>query len=241
MSAQEYTQGRHVRTVLVAAERFAVRQNGPMGIPASGPVNVNDLDEEAFQSLYGRWDPLEPAQVAELFAASSVRWWIAGGRAARIGASARLHEDTDVVVRLDDLGELRQHLRAWHLWETHGGTFRPLLPGDMLTEGREQLWARRDAQHPWQLDLLLDRSQDEWVFKRDARVRVPWAGALHTWNGVPYLRPELALLHKAHLDRPKDRADLAAARLDPDARSWLAATLDQLGHNSWAQRVRAHA
>ncbi len=92
---------------------------------------------------------------------------------------------------------------------------------------------------PVAADLLLDRSTDEWDFKRDARIRVPWANALHTVGGVPFLRPELALLHKAHLDRPKDRADLAAACLDPAAATWLAATLDQLGHDSWAQLVRA--
>ena len=65
-----------------------------------------------------------------------------------------------------------------------------------------------------------------------------WDRALHTADGVPYLRPELALLHKAHLDRPKDRADLAVARLDSDARAWLVATLSQLGHLSWADLAR---
>lgn len=199
---------------------------------------VNDLDEEAFQSLYGRWEPLEPGQVADLFSGSSLRWWIAGGRAARVGAVARHHEDTDVAVRIDDLDELRERLSDWDLWETHGGTLRPLLPGGILTEGREQLWARRDAQHPWQLDLLLDRSTDEWVFKHDSGVRVPWPRAVHLVNGIPYLRPELALLHKARVDRPKDRDDLTAARLDPDARTWLADTLEQLGHHPWAHLVR---
>jgi len=199
---------------------------------------VNDLDEESFQALYGRWDPLEPAQVAELFRASSVRWWIAGGRAARIGAPARHHEDTDVAVRLDDVDELRKDLAGWHLWEANSGTLRPLLSGDTLTAGCEQLWARRSAQQPWQLDLLLNRGTDEWVFKRDARIRVPWERALHTVDGIPYLRPEIVLLHKAHLDRPKDRADLAAARLDPGARAWLADALTQTGNHSWATLVR---
>ncbi len=200
---------------------------------------INDLDEEAFQALYGRWDPLPPAGVAELFPAASVRWWIAGGRAARAGAAARQHEDTDVAVRIDDLGILRTLLSGWHLWEANNGTLRPLLTGDGLTPGCEQLWARRDAQHPWQLDLLLDRSADEWTFKRAPRIRVPWPRALHTVDGVPHLRPELALLHKAHLDRPKDRADLAAARLDPAARAWLAQTLERLGHHSWASAARS--
>lgn len=213
-----------------------MRQTGQMGSAFANAIN--DLDEEAFQSLYGRWESFEPAQVAGLLSASSVWWWIAGGRAARAGAPARHHDDTDVAVTFDDLDDLRKHLADWDLWEAHCGTLRPLLPGDILTQGREQLWARRDAQHPWQLDLLLDRSADEWVFKRDIRIRVPWHRALHTVNGIRYLRPELALLHKAHLDRPKDRADLAAARLDPDAWAWLADTLEQLGHDAWAHLTR---
>ena len=202
---------------------------------------INNLDEEGFQALYGRWDALEPAQVAELFRASSVRWWIAGGRAARMGAPPRHHEDTDVAVRLDDLDELRKDLADWHLWEANSGTLRPLLSGDALTDGCEQLWARRNARHAWQLDLQLDRSTGEWVFKRDARIRVPWERALHTVNGIPYLRPEIALLHKAHLDRPKDREDLAAARLDPGARAWLADALKQVGNHTLANLVRARA
>src|SRR5215467_2216615 len=198
---------------------------------------INNLDEETFQLLYGRWDPLEPQQVAELLSPFPIRWWIAGGRAARVGAPARVHEDTDVMVRMDDLGELRKALTDWHLWEANSGTLRPLLPGITLTQECEQLWVRRDARQPWQLDLLLDHSADEWVFKRDARVRVPWQRAVVTVEGIPYLRPEIALLHKAHLDRPKDRADLAAAQLDHDARVWLTQTLDMLGHHSWAQLV----
>jgi hypothetical protein len=67
---------------------------------------------------------------------------------------------------------------------------------------------------------------------------VPWQRALHLVNGIPYLRTEIALLHKAHLDRPKDRADLAAAQLDPAARAWLASTLQQLGYHSRAQQTR---
>jgi hypothetical protein len=199
---------------------------------------VHDLDEEAFQLLYGRWDPLEPEQVADLLSSASVRWWIVGGRAARAGAPPRHHDDTDVAVRAGDLGELRKALSAWHLWEANSGTLRPLLPGTALTEGCDGLWARRNAQQPWQLDLLLDRSGDEWVFKHDPRAHLPWPRALHTVNGIPYLRPELALLHKAHLDRPKDRVDLAAAQLDPDSRAWLADMLEKLGHHSWAQLAR---
>jgi len=202
---------------------------------------VNDLDEERFQLLYGRWDPLEPVAVAALLTGSGIRWHIAGGRAARLGAAPRRHEDTDVVVRMADLDVLRRALAGWHLWEANDGALRPLLPEVALAEGCGQLWARRDARQPWQLDLLLDRASDdaEWVFKRDASVRRPWADALCMVAGIAHLRPEIALLHKAWLDRPKDRADLAAARLDPAGRAWLAETLERLGHGDWARLVRA--
>ena len=199
---------------------------------------VHALDEDSFQALYGRWEPLEPGQVADLLAASPARWWIAGGRAARAGAPARHHDDTDVAVRLDDLDALRATLADWHLWEASSGWLRPLLPGIPPSEGFEQLWARRNAAAPWQLDIVIDRSEDGWVFKKDARVRVPWPRALHDVDGVPHLRPEIALLHKAHLDRPKDRADLAAACLDAEARAWLIGALEMLGHRSWAELAR---
>ncbi len=172
---------------------------------------ANDLNEEAFQALYGRWDSLQPGQVAELFAGSAVRWWVVGGRAARIGAPPRPHEDTDVAVSRSDLDELRKALSSWHLWEANDGTLRPVLPGQPLTAGCEQLWKRQDAGHPWRLDLQLDPSDQEWVFKRDTSIRVPWPGAVQTIEGVRYLRPGIALLYKARLDRPKDRADLATA------------------------------
>lgn len=203
-------------------------------------VTVNDLDEESFQALYGRWSPLRPAAVAALLAGSGVRWWIAGGRAARVGSPARHHDDTDVAVAAADLPALREHLAGWHLWEAHEGALRPLLPGDGLRPDREQLWLRRDAQHPWQVDFLLHAGQEEWIFKRDGRVRLPWDRALHVVDGISFLRPEVALLHKAHLDRPKDRADLADAMLPPQARAWLADTLERLGHAEWAGLARGN-
>jgi hypothetical protein len=212
-------------------------------MPPDFRETVNNLDEDQFQLLYGRWDPLEPAAVDSLLAGRGIRWHIAGGRAARLGAAPRRHEDTDVVVRMADLEGLRDALTSWHLWEANDGALRPLLPGMAPSAGCEQLWARRDASQPWQLDLPLDRASDdtEWVFKRDASVRLPWAEALRTVAGIAYLRPEIALLHKARLDRPKDRADLAAARLDPADRAWLAQMLDRLGHSDWARRVREDA
>ena len=202
-------------------------------------MNINDLDEAALRLLYGAWDPLLPEQVRELFAGVPVRWYIAGGRAARMGAPAREHSDTDAVVRAADVDAVRTALAGWHLWEANSGALRPLLPGAALTVGCEQLWLRRDATQPWRLDLPFDlhSTDDEWVFKRDPRVRLPWSKAVHTVAGITYLRPEVALLHKAHHRRPKDQADLAAARLDEPGRAWLVRTLEQLAHHDWARQA----
>jgi hypothetical protein len=204
---------------------------------------VNELDEASFQALYGRWDPLVPEQLADLLAGCGVRWFVAGGRAARVGAPPRDHADIDISVRAGDVGPIREVMRDWHLWEVNYGALKPLLPGVPLTPDCEELWGRREACQPWRFEFLLDlySTDEEWVYKRDPRVRLPWQRAVHTVGGVGYLRPELALLFKAKNDRPKDRADLLAARLDPSGRAWLADTLDQLDHHEWARLTRSAA
>src|SRR6184192_374224 len=53
---------------------------------------VNELPEDAFQRLYGRWEPLTPPEVASVFEGAPFRWWIAGGWAAEAsGAPRRPH------------------------------------------------------------------------------------------------------------------------------------------------------
>jgi hypothetical protein len=200
---------------------------------------MSGWDEATFQRWYGRWAPLSVSDAGSMLRGCGVRWWIVGGRAARVGAPPRDHEDTDIAVRLVDLPALRAQLHDWHLWQNNSGWLHPLPPGEDLHPGCEQLWLRRDADHPWVADVQLDRGVEEWVFKKDARIRLPWDRALHEVGEVWYLRPEIALLHKAHLDRPQDRADLTAAALTDDARTWLASTLDLLGHHHWATIVRS--
>jgi hypothetical protein len=201
---------------------------------------VNQLDEASFHALYGPWDPMPPELLTGLLADCGARWLVAGGRAARAGAPPRHHGDTDVGVRAADFEAIRAVLGGWHLWEVDDGALKPLLPGVDLSPECTELWARREAGQPWRFELLLDRQSTdaEWVYKRDARVRLPWDQAVHAVGGVEYLRPELALLFKAKHDRPKDQADLLAAHLDPAARRWLADTLDLLGHREWARLTR---
>lgn len=194
-----------------------------------------DSEERAFQELYGRWEPLDPQQMAAVMGGAGLDWWVVGGWAARVGGEQRAHDDIDVAIVRSDLPRLAAHLADWHLWEVGDGSLRPLRSD--VPDGVEQLWARRDADHPWQFDVLLHPDATEWIFKKDSRIRLPWDRALWEIDGIRYLRPEIALLHKAHLDRPKDREDLASASLDPSAREWLAHALVTYGHSDWLEHA----
>ena len=182
--------------------------------------------------------------VRERMGPAAFPWWVGGGWAAEAaGATPRAHEDTDLVILERDVPALRSHLADHHLWEAYDGSLRPLRPGEPLREGRTQLWVRRNGTSPWVLDILFSPSEgDEWLFKRDHRVRLPvdrlgWVAP----DGVSYLRPEVVLLFKAKHRRAKDGADLDSLlpRLDDVARRWLleALAVAHPGH-PWAARLR---
>jgi hypothetical protein len=76
-----------------------------------------------------------------------------------------------------DLDSIRRVMGGWHLWEVADGALRPLLAGVAPSPACEQLWGRLEARQPWRFEFLLDRlsTDEEWVYKRDARVRLPSA------------------------------------------------------------------
>jgi hypothetical protein len=98
----------------------------------------------------------------------------------------------------------------------------------------------------WRLDVFCEPTDGRtWVFRRDARIREPYARMVATTaDGVPHLRPEGVLLFKARHARDKDEADLALAlpRLDGPTRDWLVAALDVVHpDHPWIARVRARS
>jgi hypothetical protein len=137
---------------------------------------------------------------------------------------------------------VREWFADYHLWEAHAGTLRPLRPGEPMTEGREQLWVRRDAYSPWLLDLVFSPGGGEtWVYKRDRDLERPMSEAVRNRpDGVPLQAPEITLLFKAKHRRSKDEADLDAVlpHLDDAARGWLRDALQrtQPGH-PWLDQV----
>ncbi|MGH8795053.1 MAG: nucleotidyltransferase domain-containing protein [Stackebrandtia sp.] len=207
------------------------------------PIVANDLSEDEFLAWYGPTESMSLAEIADLFNAAGVRWWVAGGLAAEVfGEVGREHKDVDVALAAADLPKLREHLPPdLRLWEAHSGSLTPLFPGNEVYAECGQLWVRREATSPWLFEILLSAVDgDDWVFKRDHSIRMPLDEAIFRRDGVPYLAPQAVLLHKARLARDVDERDWEAClpRLDPAARAWLAAALEKhLPDHPWRARL----
>jgi len=208
-------------------------------------MGLQDVEELAFQRLYGPWEPVDPLGAAQLMRGYDGFWWVGGGHAIEAFTGVRRHhDDIDVVVFRRDLPALREHFEGrFHLWSAGAGQLRPVT--DRFPEPHEhsrQLWLREHAMAPWRMDCLLNPDADgRWRSPRDeshvaALDEVTW---VHE-DGVRYLNPELVLLFKAKLDRPKDHADLDAAWpvMSGAQRGWLREALRRLyPDHSWAARL----
>lgn len=195
-------------------------------------------DEEFFR-WYGPWAPLDPEGLAEFMAGFGRPWWIVGGWSIEAFTGlAREHEDVDLSILACDLAAFREHVGdRWNLWSNHGGTLRPFNDRHPeVLDVSSQVWIRRSASDPWIIDLPITPDRDgQWTSKRDPEHVAPLEDV--TWvhpGGVRYLRPEITLLYKAALHRPKDDRDLTVAwrLLGPAEQQWLREAVDRLypGH-----------
>jgi hypothetical protein len=115
-----------------------------------------------------------------------------------------------------------------------------------------QIWARRGpgtpssadafAADPTMLDFLLEQERDDrWAYRRRPEVTLALDGfGAVSPTGVPFVRPQVALLYKAKSTRYKDERDFDAVlpHLGDSERAWLGAALDEVhaGH-PWRARL----
>lgn len=191
------------------------------------------------------WQPWEPSEVAERLRGVSARWYVLAGWALDLylGRQTRPHDDIEIGVRSDDFPSLVAALDGCELVVVGDGKAWPLTE-DTLRAHR-QTWVRESG-GPWRLDVIRELwDDDDWLYRRDDRIRRPAASALaETNDAIPFLQPEIVLLFKAKAPRPKDDADLAAVlpHLAHDGRSWLidALRLTRPGH-PWIELLAASA
>jgi len=186
---------------------------------------------------FGPWQPWQPEEAASFFSMLTVPWWIAGGWALDLflRVQTREHEDIDVQILRHHQQEVRTLFRAWDMQGAHPGELSPAWPfhewevGSLLSPSVHDVWCRPSKTEPWALQLMVvDTFDDQWIFRRDTRIRRPLATVGHrTHDGIPYLAPEIQLLYKAKALRPKDEADFARTLpvLTKESRQWLAQSL----------------
>ncbi|MGA0604218.1 nucleotidyltransferase domain-containing protein [Caulobacter sp. KR2-114] len=197
-----------------------------------------------------RWEgpPIEawsmawtPDEAAGALAGLAAPWAVAGGWALDLwlGRQTRPHGDLEITVPEGGFAEVRARLEGGlglALFAIDEGQVIALPPGDAPPPGTHQTWVMDPATRGWRLDVFREPGDDEtWVYRRTGQFSAPraWASG-RTATGIPYVAPQIVLLFKAKALRDKDQADftLAAPRLAPDARAWLAQALRELhpGH-----------
>lgn len=193
---------------------------------------------------WGTWDHIPLPAVVEVLRDFPRPWWVAGGYAidAFAGNNRREHDDIDVGLFAADQTIIRRHLREWDLHAADPpGTLRPWGLDEELPPHVHDIWVRRHAADLWRFQLMLNPGgPDEFVCRRDERIRMPLRNAVWTKDGVPYLAPELQLFFKAKSSRPKDEQDFedCLPLFSPARRSVLAEWLRlSLPAHTWLAKL----
>jgi RimJ/RimL family protein N-acetyltransferase len=208
---------------------------------------MSTMSDEAFDRLYGPWEPLTIDEVAELLRGFDAPWWIVGGHAIDAFTEvAREHHDIDIAVLARDLPALRSRLAPrFQTWSAGSGLLRPLdTEHPEMHPEAGQVWVREHALAPWKADfIVLDDRDGAWVWKHDPSVT--WSLADSTWmrdDGIRFAKPEIVLAFKARRLEERNDIDFTTTwpKLDGPARTWLSDTVERLypGH-PWLDRIAA--
>ena len=192
-----------------------------------------------------KWEPLAPEAVAEVLATTDARWWLSGGAALDrwFGSAIRERSNTDVSSTSADLerllADLPAPLSAWVLSDEE------MVRWSDLPEGADPqpVLIHNDARGAWVLQVNAEDGTDRaWLYRRDARLQLPWDAAVLDIDGIPTGAPEVQLVWKALRPRPEDDVDKDAVlpRLSEEARGWWErAILSIHPHSTWAIHVRS--
>lgn len=180
------------------------------------------------------WMPLTVAEVNDIFSVIPIRWCIAGGWALdlHLRKQTREHSDVDVIITREEQLTAYRHLnREWMLYRAEDGKLS-LWEGEYLSSTND-VWITKSEKSPWVFQLMIINAEDGvWTYKRDKSIRRPVPEIiLQTDEGIPYLRPEVQLLHKAGGSnvREKDYKDFQTMlpSLLPQEKAWLKSSLNQ--------------
>ena len=203
-------------------------------------ADVGSRSVGSFDPDVSKWDAWRPEQVASLLEGVQAPWYVAAGWAIDLflGGEHREHEDLEIAVpnaRFDEIVAALPGLEIFVITGPHEAT--PLDEARDRLEETHQSWVREPTTGLWRFDVFREPSDgDTWLCRRDESIRLPYDDVIEwTDDGIPYVRPEIALLFKArHAHRDRDQGDFEAVvpRLEPERRRWLAEALERVhpGH-----------
>jgi hypothetical protein len=174
-----------------------------------------------------------------------VPWAVAAGWAIDLflGDRVREHDDLEIAVPNERFAEVEQALADLAFYVVVAeGEIAPLDEVRDQLPDTHQTWGLDAGGPAWRIDVFREPSRDgRWVCRRDDRITLAYDDLVeHTRDGIPYVRPEVALLFKAKAVRAKDEADLEVClpRLAPARRALLAEWLALVhpGH-AWLERL----
>jgi hypothetical protein len=163
---------------------------------------------------FDRWQPLPLAEAAVQFDGAPFEWALAGGYAVEqfVGTPFRPHSDIDIAIFRDEQRAVQTHLDGWQLYAADPpGTLRAWSRGEFLPVGIHDIWGHRADANAWEMQLMLvEADSDEWVSRRDVRIRGKRTALFEVYNGLPCVRIDVQLMYKAKAPRAKDEQDFAA-------------------------------
>lgn len=183
--------------------------------------------------------------LAALMDGQSRPWAFCGGWAIDlfVGADggARPRKDIDLAAFRDDQLPIQRHLleAGWSLEVVAGGRLRPWERGERLELPLHEVWCRHEQHRPGAFELLLnERDGDDYVHRRDSRLRLPIPRTiLRSKGGLPVFAPELVCLYKSAAPRDEGNAidfRFVLPHLDQPQRQWLIASIQQSDpHHPW--------
>jgi hypothetical protein len=185
---------------------------------------------EPFEPDLSAWDAWHPLEAARRLADVDVPWAVSGGWSLDLfrGEQTREHEDLEIGVPEEGFDAVRDALAALEMFAIVDG--KATRVDDESLEVSHQTSAREPATGQWRLDVIREPwDGDTWICRRDARITRHRDELISfSEDGIPYQRPEIALLFKAKHTRDKDRADFNSVLpvLDDEARAWLSDALE---------------
>jgi hypothetical protein len=198
--------------------------------------------------VHDQWIKPDVRQVVATLEGSGAPYWVCAGLGLDlfVGREMRAHHDADVAVLRRDQLAFRDHLRDWDLqiaigWQEDLRVVTEWRHGESVPDSEGAVWCRPSRSKPWMFELLLNENEEDWwCLKRNRSIRLPLDSIGGKRDGLPFLNPEIILLHKAtsaRYDAGDDRDfENTLPLLNETQRRWLARSIAvSHGQHPWLE------